>query len=76
MDFNPDLPGLLGSEALMQYLQDGLQQIEAGQGFADAEARGLLLQLQQQTNIIQTLAGRQQQDPQLTDLQLAEQIDR
>lgn len=76
MASTPDLPDMLGSEALMQFLQDGLQQLEAGQGFADAEARGLLQQLQQQTAILQALAGAQQQDQQLTDIQLAEHIDR
>lgn len=71
-----DLPGLLGSDVLLQFLKDGLQQIEDGQGHADDEARHLLNQLQQQTAIMQALAEGQQEQQSFTDLQLAEQIDR
>lgn len=58
--------------SLLTFLQSELQQLEVLAGAEDDEARALLQQLEHQ---MQVLSSPAQQQP-LTDLQLAEQIDR
>lgn len=58
--------------SLLSFLQSELQQLEVLAGAEDDEARALLQQLEHQ---MQVLSSPAQQQP-LTDLQLAEQIDR
>lgn len=76
------LPSLAESNALMDFLQSALQQIELQSGSEDEEARGLLQQLEQQASLLQAMQahGRPSEDHMprgvLTDLQLAEQLDR
>lgn len=63
-----------GPASLLSFLQSELQQLEALAGAEDDEARALLQQLEQQMQAMSLQqAGHQ---PVLTDLQLAEQIDR
>lgn len=63
------------TQALMDFLQSELQQLEAAVGSEDQEARQLLQQLEQQTAVLQSMSVQADQ-PVLSDLQLAEQLDK
>lgn len=65
------------TQALMEFLQTELQHLEAASGAEDAEARALLLQLEQKTAVLQALAQQQPgSDAALSEVELAHQLDK
>jgi hypothetical protein len=64
------------TQALMAFLQSELQQLEAVDGEEDDEARLLLQQLEQQTSVLQAMSQHAEQQPVLSELQLAQQLDK
>jgi hypothetical protein len=73
----PDMQ--LGSDQLIDFLKAELETLETGLGGPDAEARGLLDMLQRQTRLIQQMSeeeGVGGSAAALTDLEIAQQIDR
>lgn len=64
------------TQALMAFLQSELQQLEAVAGEEDDEARLLLQQLEQQTSAMQAMSQHAEQQPVLSELQLAQQLDK
>jgi hypothetical protein len=54
----PALPELLGdSQAMVGFLKSALAELEAASGAEDPEARALLLQLREQTAVLQQAAS-------------------
>lgn len=65
------------TQALMAFLKSELQTLEAAAGAEDDEARQLLKQLEQQTAVLQSMSVQPaEQQPVLSELQLAEQLDK